>query len=137
MYNALHKKYLSIAYKLAKENPDGGVSVGCVIVKGGKIISKGYRITKIIFKNPLIDITYHAEHIALLRAGIKAKGATLYVTLEPCAKRCCYQGDNTVCCSDLIIEAGIKTVVYCESDNGLGKGGEEKLINAGIKVIKL
>jgi len=132
-----HKDYLNEALRIAKQNPDGNISVGCVIVKNGKIISTGFRLTKVFVKTPLIDITYHAEHMALLIAGNKSKGATLYVTMEPCAKRCCYPGDNAICCCDLIISSGIKTVVYGKVDNGLGKGGEQKLINAGIKVIRL
>lgn len=138
MYKAMNKYdllYLKKAIKIAKDNPDGNKSVGCVIVKNGKIISTGYRKTFIICNNPYIDITFHAEHIALLKAGKKAAGATLYTTLEPCTVRCKYPGDVHTCCSDFIIRSKIKKVVIAEIDNDFGKGGIKKLEKHGIKTL--
>ncbi len=96
--------------------------VGAVIVKNGKIISEGYhhRVGR-----------DHAERVALKKAGEKARGATLYVTLEPC----CHTG-RTAPCTDAIIAAGIKKVVYAVTDpdprvNGKGARVLEK---AGIIV---
>lgn len=129
--------YLKMAFNIAADNPEKTISVGCVIVKDDKVIATGYRVTKVIIEDPLIDITYHAEHIALLIAGDKAKGSTLYTTMEPCTARRPYPGDNSVCCCDLIIKAGIKRVVFGAPDNGFGGGGAEKLKSFGIEVICL
>ncbi|MBF0510694.1 MAG: bifunctional diaminohydroxyphosphoribosylaminopyrimidine deaminase/5-amino-6-(5-phosphoribosylamino)uracil reductase RibD [Candidatus Omnitrophica bacterium] len=83
--------------------------VGAVVVKSGKIIAEGYH-------------HYcggdHAEIDALKKVGLKAKGAILYVTLEPCA----YQG-RTPPCSEAILKAGIKKFVYGAKDpNPLNNG---------------
>ncbi|MCP4050928.1 MAG: bifunctional diaminohydroxyphosphoribosylaminopyrimidine deaminase/5-amino-6-(5-phosphoribosylamino)uracil reductase RibD [bacterium] len=72
------------------------------IVKNDQVISKGAHIK---FGTP------HAEAIAIKKAGPLAKGADLYVNLEPCT----HWGNNPPC-TDLIIKAGIKKVVYCTKD---------------------
>lgn len=97
-------------------------SVGAVIVKGGKIIASGYTL-------PVGGA--HAEAIALKHAGKKAKGATLYVTLEPCN-----HFGRTPPCSEAIIKAGIKRVVFAAKDaNRHVKGnGARRLRAAGIEV---
>lgn len=74
----------------------------------------------------------HAEEIALADAGERARGATAYVTLEPCAKR----SNGTASCADRLIEAGVARVVIAASDphpfaNG---AGVERLRAAGISV---
>ncbi len=98
--------------------------VGCVIVKNDEIIGQAFhqRVGE-----------QHAEALALLEAGQDAKGATAYVTLEPCS----HVGKNPPC-ADALIEAKIKTVVVCNDDpNPLVAGaGIEKLEKAGIKVIR-
>ena len=71
--------------------------VGAVLVKSGKIISRGYHAQ---FGGP------HAEVVALKRAGTHARGATLYVTLEPCSTY-----GKTPPCTDLIINSGVRRVV--------------------------
>ncbi|RMF96525.1 MAG: bifunctional diaminohydroxyphosphoribosylaminopyrimidine deaminase/5-amino-6-(5-phosphoribosylamino)uracil reductase RibD [Candidatus Schekmanbacteria bacterium] len=120
-------KFLKKTLTLAKRGI-GRVSpnplVGAVIVKNGKIIASGYH--KAAGEK-------HAEIVALDKAGIEAKGATLYVNLEPCS----HIGKTGPCC-DEIIKAGIKRVVFSVSDpNPLVNGkGEEKLKKAGIKVSK-
>jgi diaminohydroxyphosphoribosylaminopyrimidine deaminase/5-amino-6-(5-phosphoribosylamino)uracil reductase len=98
-------------------------AVGAVIVKGGKVIATGYHAR---LGAP------HAEALALQKAGPKAKGATLYSTLEPCN----HQG-RTPPCSDAIIKAGVKKVVFGSSDpNPLVNGkGVRKLRAAGIEVV--
>lgn len=126
-------KYMNQARDIAKYNPDGNIAVGCVIVKSGTVISNGFRKTFLISESPYIDITIHAEHMALLKAGNKSEGATLYTTLEPCTLRCGSPGDINICCCDLIIEYGIKRVVISEIDNNFGRGGIKKLNDAGIK----
>ena len=96
--------------------------VGAVIVKNGKIIGKGVHH---------FAGGHHAEVYALDEAREKAKGATLYVTLEPC----CHHG-KTPPCTDKIIKAGISKVVIAIKDpNPLVAGeGIQQLKSAGIKV---
>ena len=72
----------------------------------------------------------HAEVVALEQAGQSTKGATLYVTLEPCN----HQG-KTGPCTEAIIKAGIAKVVYAVRDpNALASGGAEALAAAGVEV---
>jgi len=96
--------------------------VGAVIVKGDRIIGEGYHHKA---GSP------HAEVNALRKAGKKAKGATIYVTLEPC----CYHG-RTPACTDAICEAGIKRVIIGTRDPNppVNGNGIRTLKRAGIKV---
>ena len=74
----------------------------------------------------------HAEVLALEQAGAKARGATLYINLEPCS----HQG-RTGPCADAVIAAGVRRVVACMQDpNPLvsGQGFERTLRNAGVSV---
>lgn len=97
-------------------------AVGAVLVKGGKVIATGYHAR---LGAP------HAEAVALAKAGKAARGATLYSTLEPCNHH-----GRTPPCSDAIIAAGVKRVVFASSDpNPLVNGrGLRKLRGAGIEV---
>jgi len=105
---------------LTKTNP----IVGCVIVKNNKIIGEGYHK---IFGGP------HAEVMALKRAGKAAKGATLYVNLEPCFA---FPGKKTPPCVEKVIEAGIKRCVIAMKDPNPGVSGRSiaLLKKQGIKV---
>jgi diaminohydroxyphosphoribosylaminopyrimidine deaminase/5-amino-6-(5-phosphoribosylamino)uracil reductase len=96
--------------------------VGCVIARGGKIVGEGFHRQ---FGGP------HAEIIALVRAGRKARGATLYVNLEPCA-----HFGKTPPCVDAIIHAGISKVVMAAKDpNPLVAGrGIRRLRESGVRV---
>ena len=96
--------------------------VGAVIVKSGKIIAQGYHNKA---------GTPHAEIVALNKAGSKAKGATLYLTLEPC----CHTDKKTPPCVNSIIESGIKRVVFATKyrDNKGIKNLEEQL-DASVSV---
>lgn len=96
--------------------------VGAVVVKEGRILGKGY--------HPAYGAP-HAEVFALQEAGEEARGATLYVNLEPCA----HYG-KTPPCTKAIIKAGIKEVVIGMSDpNPLVRGkGIKELQEAGIDV---
>ena len=97
--------------------------VGCVVVKDNEIIAEGYHE----YYGGL-----HAERNALTHTTADCKGATLYVTLEPC----CHHG-KTPPCTDIIIEKGIKKVVVGLLDpNPLVSGkGISILQNAGIEVV--
>ena len=97
-------------------------AVGAVLVKNGKIIGKGYH-KKAGFA--------HAEINALREAGREARGADMYVTLEPCS-----HFGKTPPCTDAIIRTGIKKVFIGMKDpNPLVAGkGIRRLTNAGIKV---
>ncbi|WP_193014939.1 bifunctional diaminohydroxyphosphoribosylaminopyrimidine deaminase/5-amino-6-(5-phosphoribosylamino)uracil reductase RibD [Proteus sp. FME41] len=97
-------------------------NVGCVIVKDGKIIGEGYHHHA---GGP------HAEVNALKMAGDKAKGATAYVTLEPCS-----HFGKTPPCADALINAGIKRVVVAMQDPNpqVAGRGLHKLLSAGMDV---
>lgn len=97
--------------------------VGAVILDtNGEVISEGFH------ERAGAD---HAEIVALKRAGAKARGATLVVTLEPCN----HQG-KTPPCSEAIIAAGISQVIFAVSDpNQIAAGGGARLRSAGIAVV--
>jgi diaminohydroxyphosphoribosylaminopyrimidine deaminase/5-amino-6-(5-phosphoribosylamino)uracil reductase len=95
--------------------------VGAVVVADEEIVGEGW------YEYASVD---HAEVRALAQAGERARGATLYVTLEPCA----HQG-RTPACTDAVIEAGIARVVVGALDpNPVAAGGLERLRAAGIDV---
>ncbi len=96
--------------------------VGCVLVKGNRVVGRGWH------KGPG---TMHAEADALAKAGERARGATVFVTLEPC----CHQG-RTPPCTDALIRAGVGRVIYASRDpNPLVAGkGEQALRRHGIEV---
>ena len=96
--------------------------VGCVIVQGENIVGEGWHE---VAGGP------HAEVMALQAAGDQARGATAYVTLEPC----CHQG-RTAPCSRALIDAGVARVVVAMADpNPLVAGqGLAELTQAGIQV---
>jgi pyrimidine deaminase RibD-like protein len=97
-------------------------SVGCVLVRDGAVIGEGATQPG---GRP------HAEELALAQAG-DARGATAYVTLEPCAKR----SAGGTACSDRLIESGVARVVIAASDphpNASG-AGLARLRAAGVDV---
>lgn len=98
-------------------------AVGCVIVKDGAIVGEGATADG---GRP------HAEQQALAQAGAAARGAAVYVTLEPCARRS--QGGTA--CADLLIEAKVARVAIAASDpHPYASGaGIERLLAAGIAV---
>ena len=121
--NRLDKVFLNIAKEVSTLSYCVRAKVGCVIVKNSNVISFGYNGTpsgmdncceetidgKLVSKSEVL----HAESNAILKAtkmGFSTDGATMYVTLSPCKD-----------CAKLIIQAGIKKVVYSElfyRDNG-------------------
>lgn len=118
-------RWMSLALQLAergryttKPNP----SVGCVIVSEGCLVGEGWHQRA---------GTAHAEVHALNMAGLKAKGATAYVTLEPCF----HHGRTGPCC-EALIQAGVSRLVFAMQDpNPLVAGqGLNALRHAGIVV---
>lgn len=105
---------------LASPNP----TVGCVIVNDGQIVGEGFH---------QYDWRDHAEIVALKSAKERARGATLYVTLEPCSRT-----GRTGPCTEAIISAGVRRVVAAiEDPNPLNASrGFERLGLAGIEVVK-
>ncbi|WOI52817.1 bifunctional diaminohydroxyphosphoribosylaminopyrimidine deaminase/5-amino-6-(5-phosphoribosylamino)uracil reductase RibD [Parvularcula sp. LCG005] len=116
--------YLEQAIALARQaagrtapNP----MVGCLIVANGQVVGRGWH------RGPG---TPHAEAAALADAGDSARGATAYVTLEPCN----HYG-NTPPCAGALLDAGIGRVVYGAADtNPLAAGGADRLREAGVDV---
>ena len=98
-------------------------SVGCVIVRDGRVVGRGRTADR---GRP------HAETQALLQAGEHSRGATAYVTLEPCA----HQG-KTPPCANALIEAGISRVVAASKDPDprVSGAGFAMLQGAGIDVV--
>ncbi len=103
---------------LASPNP----AVGCVLVKSEAMVGQGFHD---------YDLRDHAEVVALRMAGGEARGATAYVTLEPC----CTTG-RTGPCTDALIEAGVARVVVATTDPNPAVNGQgiEQLRAAGITV---
>jgi diaminohydroxyphosphoribosylaminopyrimidine deaminase / 5-amino-6-(5-phosphoribosylamino)uracil reductase len=95
-------------------------TVGAVLVAGGEVVGEG----------ATEDTGRHGEVVALEAAGQRARGATLYVTLEPCAHH-----GTTPPCTDAIVAAGVARVVFGAHDpNPKAAGGESKLRDAGVEV---
>ena len=120
-----HERYMRLALHLARKalgRTSPNPMVGAVVVNGGRVIGEGFHRHA---------GAPHAEVDALRRAGSRARGATLYVTLEPCN----HYGRTPPCC-DAIIEAGISRVVIAVRDpNPVTNGrGMTRLRRAGIEV---
>lgn len=104
----------------------GGVQpnplVGCVLVRDGTVVGEGWHE---LFGGP------HAEVRALEAAGEAARGATAYVSLEPCP----HEG-KTPPCTRALVEAGVARVVYGAADPGAASaGGGDRLREAGLEVV--
>jgi diaminohydroxyphosphoribosylaminopyrimidine deaminase/5-amino-6-(5-phosphoribosylamino)uracil reductase len=97
--------------------------VGCVVVKSGRIVGMGAHLKR---------GEGHAEVLALNMAGEQARGATVYVTLEPCS----HQGITPPCCERLIAEGVARVVVAAGDPNPLVAGrGIKRLREEGIEVV--
>lgn len=104
----------------ARPNP----RVGAVVVNNGRVVGEGFHARA---------GGAHAEVVALGRAGVKAKGADLYVTLEPCSTK-----GRTPPCTDRILASGIRRVIYGMGDvNPKNAGKADRiLMRAGIRVLR-
>ncbi len=117
---ALDERYMRMALELAAKargRTSPNPMVGAVVVKSGRVIASGYhhRAGEL-----------HAEAIALAKAGRAAKGATLYVTLEPCS----HTDKRTPPCAPLVISCGVKRVVVAMIDPN------PRVSGAGIRAIR-
>jgi diaminohydroxyphosphoribosylaminopyrimidine deaminase/5-amino-6-(5-phosphoribosylamino)uracil reductase len=101
--------------------PSPNPHVGAVVVRDGRIVGRGH--------HPKAGLG-HAEANALRDAGEAARGATLYVTLEPCNHH-----GRTPPCTEAILASGVaRVVVGCEDPHPHVAGGSERLRRAGIVV---
>jgi diaminohydroxyphosphoribosylaminopyrimidine deaminase/5-amino-6-(5-phosphoribosylamino)uracil reductase len=122
---AEHERFMARALELAERgrgrttpNP----MVGCVVVRDDEVVGEGWHERA---GEP------HAEANALEAAGENARGATVYVTLEPCNHH-----GRTPPCTNALIEAGVRRVVIAARDpNPKAAGGLERLQEAGIEVV--
>lgn len=127
----LDKRYLRMARIWAENSYCQRRKVGALIVKDNSIISDGYNGTPSGFENICEDedgltkqYVLHAEANAITKVAASTNncyGATLYTTAAPCIE-----------CAKLIVQCGIKRVVYCEAYRLLD--GVELLQQAGIEV---
>ncbi|NNC51918.1 MAG: bifunctional diaminohydroxyphosphoribosylaminopyrimidine deaminase/5-amino-6-(5-phosphoribosylamino)uracil reductase RibD [Erythrobacter sp.] len=104
---------------VSRPNP----AVGCILVKDETVVGRGWTLEG---GRP------HAEAVALKQAGDTARGATAYVTLEPCAHR----SDRGPACSNLLVDAGLARVVIGveDPDPRTAGSGVERLKSAGVAV---
>lgn len=104
---------------LVSPNP----AVGCVVVRDGEVIGRGFHTWAGL---------RHAEALALAEAGPRAKGSTVYVTLEPCS-----HDGRTPPCADALVHAGVARVVAAMADPNplVNGGGFAKLRAAGIETL--
>jgi diaminohydroxyphosphoribosylaminopyrimidine deaminase / 5-amino-6-(5-phosphoribosylamino)uracil reductase len=125
--NDIHTTYMKLALRLAAKGA-GWVSpnpmVGAVVVNAGRVVGRGYHRRAGL---------PHAEVEALRAAGEAARGADLYVTLEPCN----HQG-KTPPCTQAILAAGVRRVVMATPDPNprVNGGGAEFLSGRGVEVIE-
>ena len=117
-----HKKYMELAIKLAEKGKgltSPNPMVGCIVVKRGRIVGKGYH------KKAGED---HAEVLALNDAGKKAVNSTLYVNLEPCS-----HWGRTPPCTERIVESGVREVIIGMKDPNHLVDGFRELKFRGLK----
>lgn len=124
-FSADDRRHMARALQLARHGlytTDPNPRVGCVLVRDGRVIGEGFHARA---------GEAHAERNALVAAGSGARGATAYVTLEPCAHT-----GRTGPCADALIEAGVARVVLAMEDPNerVSGRGAARLREAGIPV---
>lgn len=114
------QRALALAQSVLTAGPNP--RVGCVIVRDGGIVGEGFHARA---GDP------HAEANALHQAGDRARGATVYVSLEPCSHT-----GRTPPCSDALIHAGVAEVIFAGADPNpkVSGRGLKRMREAGIKV---
>lgn len=129
MITSVDKRYMAVAIRLARRNEGltgTNPSVACLLVRddGEGPFMVGSGITALGGRP-------HAEPLALAEAGAAARGATAYVTLEPCAHH-----GHTPPCAQTLIDAGVKRVVTAvvDPDQRVNQAGHAMLRKAGIEV---
>lgn len=121
----MNSNYMEQALELARQGvgqTSPNPAVGAVLVRDGAVIGRGFHV---------YNDRAHAETIALQQAGDLARGATLYINLEPCSHH-----GRTPPCADALIAAGVAKVVAAMEDPDPRVSGEgfRKLRAAGIAV---
>jgi diaminohydroxyphosphoribosylaminopyrimidine deaminase/5-amino-6-(5-phosphoribosylamino)uracil reductase len=123
-WNDADRVHMARAIELAARGlytTDPNPRVGCVLVRDGRVVGEGWH------ERPGGP---HAEAAALAAAGGDARGATAYVSLEPCNHH-----GRTPPCSEALVAAGVARVVFAIADpNPLAVGGGARLAAAGIRV---
>ena len=117
-----HKKYMDLAIRLAEKGKgltSPNPMVGCIIVKRGRIVGKGWHKKA---------GTEHAEILAIQDAGKKAINSTMYVNLEPCS-----HWGRTPPCTERIVEAGVREVIIGTEDPNPLVDGFKELKFRGLK----
>jgi len=117
MFTSEDHRWMLRAIELAARGMDTTTPnprVGCVVVRDGEMVGEGWHVRA---GEP------HAEVIALAHAGARARGATVYLTLEPCSHH-----GRTPPCTDALIEAKVARVIAAMEDpnplvNGEGSRG--------------
>lgn len=131
---SLDEMYLNIAAEVAKRSSCRRAKVGSIVVKDTQIISEGYNGTPMGWPTnecedcdgKTKDVVLHSEANAitkLAKSGQSGEGATIYCTKSPC-----------IDCSKLIVQSGIKKVVYKEEYRDVS--GLEFLRKCNVEVIK-
>jgi len=123
----LDEKWMGMAVELAKRAGNStrpNPRVGAILVKGGRVVGAGY--------HRMAGLP-HAEIEAIQQAGVRAKGATLFVTLEPCSTH-----GRTPPCTDRIVASGIREVIYGAGDvDRRNAGGAGRILaRKKIRVVK-
>lgn len=116
------REYMAMSIEEMQLSSGRGPKVGAVLVKEGRVLSKGHRQTNL-----------HAERDALEKAAsehIDVRGSTIYTTLEPCVN----VGGRVESCADLIIRSGIKSAVIGRYDTNprIYREGWKKLRDGGV-----
>lgn len=124
-FTADDHRYMAEALRLAEKGrltADPNPAVGCVIVGKDGIVGRGWHRAA---GEP------HAETLALQDAGARARGATAYVTLEPCS----HQG-RTPPCANALVQAGVTSVISAmpDPDARVAGSGHDRLARAGMTV---
>lgn len=123
---AEHERFMIRALELAEQGratASPNPMVGCVIVDGGDVVGEGWHRRA---------GEAHAEIVALRAAGEHARGATVYVTLEPCDHH-----GRTPPCTQALIDAGVRRVVVAalDPDPRVDGAGVRRLQEAGVEVV--